>query len=318
MALLKVEGVSKKVEGSDVLLDITFNNEELQNLAISGETGSGKSSILKVIAGLSQPDKGEVIFDGERVEGPAEKLVAGHPDIAYLSQQFELQKFLRVEQILSYASDLDENAAERLYSICRIDHLMHRRTDQLSGGERQRIALARLISTMPRLLLLDEPFSNLDMPSKAIMKDVIDDLKAELNITCILVSHDPQDTLSWADHIIVMQQGKIIQQGQPQEIYNRPIDEYVAGLFGRYNILEGSVAESLFKVKVEGKYFIFRPENLKITKKQNDSTVPGKVVDVKFFGGHQEIEVSLGHHTVFLKAAQRPMIGEVVYLLFDN
>lgn len=316
MSILSVKNISKKVEGEQVLSEINFSQEEFQNIAIAGETGSGKSTLLKVIAGLSQPDEGIVKFNGERVEGPAEKLVAGHPDIAYLSQQFELQKFLRVEQVLAYASDLDEDDAERLYNICRIDHLMHRRTDQLSGGEKQRIALARLLSTMPRLLLLDEPFSNLDMPGKAIMKSVIDDLAEELEITCILVSHDPQDSLSWADHIIVMRNGIIIQQGQPQKIYNNPVDEYVAGLFGKYNLLKSKDAENILNIKVKSRQLIFRPENLKLTDETN-ATVSGKVAGIQFFGSYYEIKVSLSDQTIFVRANDPgPEVGEPIYLLY--
>lgn len=289
MDLLEVKDICKITGGEEVLKHISFTQKELQKLAVSGETGSGKSTLLRIIAGLAQPDSGEVIFNGERVEGPAEKLVPGHDEIAYLSQYFELQKFLRVEQVLSYSNVLDDSEAERLYRICRIDHLMEHKTDQLSGGERQRIALARLLSTSPKMLLLDEPFSNLDLSSKNIIKAVIEDVIEQYEITCILVSHDPQDVLSWAEHIIILRNGKIIQKGTPKEIYYNPNDEYVAGLFGKYNLIQRTNLKTFIKGNDRQ---LIRPEEFIISKNPN-SVLKGKVIENKFFGTHYELIVDI-------------------------
>ena len=108
--------------------------------------------------------------------------------------------------------------AATLFEICQVDHLLKRRTDQLSGGEKQRIALCMLLVKCPKLLVLDEPFSNLDPIHKTVLKTVIEDIGKRLQITCMLTSHDPHDTLSWADEILVMKNGKIIQQGTPRGI----------------------------------------------------------------------------------------------------
>lgn len=260
---------------------INFIQAKGRKIAVAGETGSGKTTLLKVIGGLAQPDKGEVLFEGQRVPGPAEKLIPGHPGIAYLSQEFELPQHLRVEQVLEYANELPEADARTLFKVCRIDHLMKRRTRQLSGGERQRIALAKLLIGSPRLLLLDEPFSNLDMTHKEILKSVIRDLGQRLEITCVLVSHDPLDTLSWADEVLVIKEGRVVQQGTPQEIYKQPVNEYVAGLFGKYNLLEAG----------NGKRLFVRPEQFKIGKKAFPAAMKGKVKAVSFWGGYYEIEV---------------------------
>ncbi|HEY0610611.1 MAG TPA: ATP-binding cassette domain-containing protein, partial [Chitinophaga sp.] len=163
MSLLNVSAISKQQDGAFILKDISFEQRRFQHIAIAGETGSGKSTLLKVIGGLAQPDSGQVTFEGGRVKGPNEVLIPGHPGVAYLSQYFELRHNYWVEEILSYANKLTDEEAQNIYEICQIDHLFRRRTDQLSGGEKQRIALARLLTTSPRLLLLDEPFSNLDM-----------------------------------------------------------------------------------------------------------------------------------------------------------
>lgn len=224
-----------------VALDhIDFTQRKGRHLAIAGETGSGKSTLLRVIAGLTAPVAGAVFFEGARVEGPHERLIPGHPGIAYLSQYFELWHHYKVEEVLSYSNDLDPAEAAALYRLCHIDHLLRRRTDQLSGGERQRIALARLLVHPPRLLLLDEPFSNLDMIHKRLLKNVIRDITEKYDITCILVSHDPYDTLSWADEMLLLREGRIHQQGTPGDLYFHPVDEYAAGLLGEYTLVNGA------------------------------------------------------------------------------
>ena len=221
------------------LKKIDFTLRKSRRLAVVGETGSGKSNLLKIIGGLATPAEGTVWFEGRRVLGPLERLIPGEPGIAYLSQHFELWHNYHVEEVLSYANDLSPEEAAELYRLCHIDHLLQRRTDQLSGGERQRIALARLLVHPPRLLLLDEPFSNLDMIHKRILKKVIADSGVRFGITCILVSHDPHDILPWAHELLVLRDGKLIQQGSPLEVYSRPINEYTAALLGDYTTDNG-------------------------------------------------------------------------------
>ena len=120
--------------GDFVLRDITFAQSRGEKIAIAGETGAGKSTVLKVIAGLLQPDSGSLLFERKPIAGPADQLVPGHPGIAYLSQHFELQKSLRVEQVLTYSNTLSDADANTLYAVCQIDHLVTRRTDELSGA----------------------------------------------------------------------------------------------------------------------------------------------------------------------------------------
>jgi ABC-type sugar transport system ATPase subunit len=294
MAFLEIAGISKQVRGEQVLEQISFHQRQRQKIAIAGETGSGKSTLLKIIAGLMQPDAGKVVFEGDRVLGPEEKLVAGHPGIAYLSQQFELPAFLRVEQALKYANTLEQESADELYALCQIDHLLKRRTDELSGGECQRIALARLLLTSPKLLLLDEPFSNLDMAHKRQLKSVIQNLSDSLDISLMLISHDPLDSLSWADEILVLKEGQLQQQGTPQQIYRQPVNEYTAGLFGSYNLLSLSQTKAFTKAlgipAAKNKRLLVRPENV-VLHPEGGPGLPGKISSVVFLGGYYELEV---------------------------
>ncbi|MEX6686154.1 ABC transporter ATP-binding protein [Danxiaibacter flavus] len=318
MNFLQVANISRTERDEQALSNVSFTQPAFHKIAVAGETGSGKSSLLKIIAGLTQPDSGNVFFEDVRIEGPAEKLIPGHKGIVYLSQQFELPNFLTVAQVLEYVNELPEEEAQALFKICHINHLMKRRTDQLSGGEKQRIALARLLITSPKLLLLDEPFSNLDMIHKSTLKSVIHDIGEHLKITCILVSHDPLDTLSWADEIIVLKEGKIVQQGSPQEVYQHPINEYVGGLFGKYNLIAPDKTSAFAALSIEqpaGKKMFIRPENLIVTEDTSAShSIRGVVKNSSFFGHDYEITVMLPENNIVIKHSEPLVKGSVVSL----
>ena len=317
MNFLQVKGVSKKEGKAFELQEIHFSQPRFRQLAIAGETGSGKSTLLKMVAGWISPDAGNVWFEDERIlKIPEEKLIPGHPGIAYLSQHFELPNFLTVAQVLSYANELSDTDAALVYEVCRISHLLDRRTDQLSGGEKQRIALARLLVSSPKLLILDEPFSNLDMIHKNILKTVIHDTGSKLGITGILVSHDPQDTLSWADEIIVLKGGQIVQQDSPDVIYRKPVNAYVAGLFGKYNLLTTATAAYFPGLRnllpAEGSLMV-RPEHVDLT--NSGSGVPGIVQQVLFFGHYYEMEVLLADSLITIRTPVTPPVkGAIVHL----
>ena len=308
--LLKIHDVSRG-NGSDFALsNINFSLERNGRVALAGETGSGKSTLLKIIGGLLDADSGEVIFRNRNVVGPSQKLVPGHPEIAYLSQHFDLPKFLRVEQVLAYANSLSRKQADEIYSICRIGHLLKRKTDELSGGERQRIAIARLLITKPKLLLLDEPYSNLDSVLKNILKQVIQEIGLKLNLSIILVSHDPADTLSWADQIMVLKDGNILQVGTPKDIYENPVNEYVAGLFGSYMLLSPVALKVLGITSKTTR--IIRPENIEVFKTKAKVNT-GKILSIVYFGTHYEIEIKAGKWKLLANAKENQfVIGDKV------
>lgn len=307
MSFLSVQSVSKQGKNHPVLRDISFEARRFTKLAIAGETGSGKSTLLKIIAGLIQADSGTVVLDGERIIGPAEKLVPGHESVAYLSQHFELPHSLRVEQALAYSNVLSDENAALIFQVCRIDHLLQRRTDELSGGERQRIAIARLLVSSPKLLLLDEPYSNLDLGRKSTLKQVIQDVGSQLKISCIQVSHDPDDTLPWADEILVMKNGNIVQFGTPQEIYRSPQTEYIASLFGEF-----SVVPSELEKKLGLRSRIIRPEDLLLV---NDGDVVGEVTGSQFYGQHYIIAVRVENDIVTIRNKENLDVGESVHII---
>ncbi len=303
MDLLTVTNISLTENGVAVLQPISFTHQAGQKLALAGESGAGKSTLLQIVAGLIQPSSGEVRVNGHRVRGPQEALVPGHPGVAYLSQKSDLPHALRVEQVLRYANKRPVGEAQAVYALCRIAHLMARRTDQLSGGEQQRVALARLLLGAPQLLLLDEPFSNLDRTHKRILQGIMEELGTQLGITCVLVSHDAADTLPWADEILVLQRGQLVQQGPPARIYQQPVNEYTAALFGDYHLLRGAARRAL----APGQRFpkntalLVRPEQLGLGPAGGGGAA-GRVQAIRFLGSYYEVEIALAEEQVRVRA----------------
>ncbi|WP_290792266.1 ABC transporter ATP-binding protein [Flavihumibacter sp. UBA7668] len=266
--IVEVKEITAIAGDQTILYPISLSLQAGHRLAIAGETGSGKSTLLKSMAGLQNLSGGAVYWKGRRVEEPWEKLVPGHPYIAYLSQHFELRNNYRVEEILSYAEKITGEAAAEVYRLCQVNHLLKRKTDQLSGGERQRIAMARLLVGAPTIFLLDEPFSNLDALHKQTMKEVMRDLGNAMHITWVLVSHDPGDLLSWADELLILKEGRRVQQGNPLELFFNPVDAYCAGLLGPYSVLGNK---------------ILRPTDFELVPVEN-GVLSGTVLGIEFIG----------------------------------
>lgn len=283
MSFLEVSGIVRKEAAIIPVNGVSFDQHAGERLAVVGETGSGKSTLLRMIAGLIQPNEGSIIFQDKKVKGPLQQLIPGHERIAYLSQHFELRNHYRVEEVLDMVSQVSPEAASHIYAVCRIDHLLKRKTDQLSGGERQRIAIARLLSTAPSLMILDEPFSNLDLAHKTALKEVLTDAGNSLGITFLLASHDPQDVMAWATRILVLKAGVLVAEGPPEQMYRKPYNKYVAGLFGKYNVvLYGTQPVML------------RPEDIVINPKPAVAgSIAGTVIAVRFQGFYQEVEVDI-------------------------
>jgi ABC-type sugar transport system ATPase subunit len=313
MNLLSVSNLcSQELLGNFALDNISFTQHTFEKIALIGETGSGKSTLLKTIAGFIQPKSGEIIFNNKKVKGPDWQLVAGEKGIAYLSQHFELRNNYRMEELLMYANELTQQEANELYKICRIDHLMKRNSYELSGGEKQRLALARLLVSKPSLLILDEPYSNLDLIHKNILKAVVEDVCKQYNITCILASHDPNDVLPWADKILVLQQGKIIQIGTTKDVYKNPTNKYCAALLGSYNFFtEKEIV--LLKMKPSLQNTFIRPENISIVKEAANA-ITAKVIATKFMGSFYELILESGQVEIVVYSSKYCGVGEILFV----
>lgn len=317
-AKIEVKNLQLSLAGNIAVDGVSHVFQLKKNIGIVGETGSGKSSLLRLMAGLEQADNGTVIFNEERVLGANEKLIPGHPKIAYLSQHYELRNNYRIEEILSYNNLIEDEAAVSIYKLCEIDHLYKRWSDELSGGEKQRVALASLLTQEPEVLLLDEPFSNLDVIHKRKLLSLLRNIQTATGVSLITVSHDVQDILSWSDEIIIMQKGKIVQSGTPDIVYHQPINEYCAALLGYYQLLNTKNPLLLALPKMNaiygGKSLFIRPGYFTLTENKHNS-LSGIVKNIEFFGNYYLIEVLVANVSIMISSATKSKsVGEEVLL----
>ncbi|EOR92517.1 Maltose/maltodextrin transport ATP-binding protein MalK [Arcticibacter svalbardensis MN12-7] len=223
---------------------------------IAGASGSGKSTLIKLISGLMSPDSGEVYYQGKHVAGPSEKLIPGHDAMKTVAQDFNLNIYAKVyDNIAGLLSNTDLKGKQRktfeVMEFLKIDHLAQKRAVDLSGGEQQRVAIARAIITGPEVLLLDEPFSQVDAMFKNELRADIRRMATYLGITVILVSHDPLDGLSLADNMVIIKDGKLIEEGNPFYLYDHPKKLYTATLLTNCNVLskEDAATVGIFSEK---------------------------------------------------------------------
>lgn len=304
MSFIELIEISKMFDhGNNGVHSLSESIEQSTKVGIVGETGSGKSTLLKIIAGLMQPDSGSIALQGQKVLGPQEQLVAGHAEISYLSQHFELQRFVTVSQYLDRFVSTSEEETNAIVKACHIEHLVTKNTRELSGGEKQRVALAKELIQLPKVLLLDEPFSNLDLNHKKKIKEAISSIEKKWVNSILMASHDPSDVLPWADIIWVFQSGRIIQKGTPHQIYNHPINEYVAGLFGPYNLID-PFKWDLNPIKqfptLNDKVMI-RPEQFSV-QLAGSSDGDGKVIKTEYHGSYEEILLESNGENLYIKS----------------
>jgi ABC-type Fe3+/spermidine/putrescine transport system ATPase subunit len=282
--LLQVNAISKGYEASKpVLQDISLEVRKGESVAILGYSGAGKTTLLRLLGGLLEPDSGQVHFRGAKLPGPAEKLVPGHPDIRLVYQHFGLDHNLSVEQnlkhrMLGFKPEIIEKRCKKLLRWCMLDHLADRAVEWLSGGEKQRLALARAMADYPEVLLLDEPFSNIDLPLRLHFKRGLARFAKEDGFTMIMVTHDYQDAFQLADRIIVIAKGRLLRTGTPREIYEQPQYKVVAELLGAINI-----------IKQEEQWFWLKEEHIQL--KSRGKGWQGKIVGKIYLGDFMQYRI---------------------------
>jgi len=289
--IISLQNVSKNYseDSSSGVNSINLTIKKGDFIAIVGESGSGKSTLLKLIYGLLKPDSGEITFKGKPLHGPVEKLIPGHDSMKMLNQNFNLNIYARVyENIESMLSNEDlklkKEKAQSMMNFLRIDHLANKKIVELSGGEQQRVALARAIITEPEVLLLDEPFSQLDALLKTQFRADLKRLNKELGITVILVSHDPVDGLTLANQMIILKDGVLIEAGSPHKIYSDPSHIYTGKLLGNAFVLSKKEAQKL-GVDTKKQDIMIYPEWVQL---QNGSSSERYLVKDIFFKGFYE------------------------------
>ena len=274
-----------------VLNNFSFSLKKVEHLCIMGESGCGKSTLLKAVYGLLDLQKGTVFWEENQVLGPEFNLVPGFEKFKYVAQDFDLMPYISVaENIKKFLSrfypEESEIRTQELLEVIDMKSFENAKVKNLSGGQKQRVAIARALAKEPDLLLLDEPFSQIDNFKKnGIRRRLFSYLKKK-NIACIVATHDKNDALSFADKLMVIKSNKILTFDTPQKIYNNPKQKYIAALFDDVNSIE-----------IKDKSILVYPHQIKIVDK---STLTARVLNCYFKGSYWLVECLCNEQNIFL------------------
>jgi len=290
--MLELTTISFTYIDQPVIKELSCVVHQGQNISVIGESGCGKSTLLKLIYGLYDLDSGTINYDGNPILGPKYNLIPGEDYIKYLAQDFDLMPYITVEEnvgkfLSNIYRDKKKARVHELLEMVEMTDYAKVKAKYLSGGQQQRVALARVLALEPQILLLDEPFSQIDSFRKNILRRNVFQYLKEMKITCIIATHDSTDALSFSDETIVMQDGKIIAKDAPKHLYHHPKNKYVASLFGEVN-----------EIELDGKTHLVYPHQLQL---DSNGTLKGKVQQSYFKGSHYLIAFTSGTQTLFFE-----------------
>ncbi len=262
--------------------NLNLRVDEGKIIALAGESGCGKSTLLNLIYGLLDWQEGEILFQNKKLLGPKGNIVPGEGEMKFVAQSYDLMPYSTVyDNVGKFISNinLDEkrNKVMELLRVVGMENYADTKAQFLSGGQQQRVAIARALSDLPKLLLLDEPFSNIDFSRKIELRERLFHYVKEKNISLIISTHEIQEIMPWLDQIIVLQEGRLIQNDNPLESYRNPYNAYVAKLFGEVNVLTDE-QKSLLNLPKN----LWYPHEIKISENGENA----EVLESRFAGSH--------------------------------
>jgi ABC-type Fe3+/spermidine/putrescine transport system ATPase subunit len=311
--MLSIKNISFSYNNSLVINNISFTIPKGQNVAIIGESGCGKSTLLKLIYGLHDLNEGEITYNEKQVLGPKFNLIPGEDYMKYLAQDFDLMPFITVEEnIGKFLSNIykDKKSARvnELLEMVEMTDYAKVKAKYLSGGQQQRVALARVLALEPKIVLLDEPFSQIDTFRKnKLRKNVFQYLK-EKQITCLVATHDSKDVLAFADETIVLKNGNLVIKEKTKKVYLEPINKYVASLFDEVNEIPLHLLEPNFD---RTNIILVYPHQLKIVE---NSDFKVKIVQSFYKGNGYLVEAIFENSTIYFESLENQKTGNYVFL----
>jgi len=306
--MLQVNNISfKYTHEKEVLKNLSFTLGAGLHLCVMGESGSGKSTLLKTVYGLLDVQKGTLFWKEKQILGPEFYLVPGMEFFKYVAQDFDLMPFTSVSENIGkflsrFYSEEKEARTQELLEVIEMTEFANVKVKTLSGGQQQRVAIARALAKEPELILLDEPFGQIDTFKKnSLQRNLFAYLK-EKNIACIVATHDGNDALSFADQLIVIKDQEIIANDTPKSLFENPPEHYVAALFDDVN-----------QIELDGKEVMLYPQQIKIVEDSNYSAI---VVKSYFKGFYWLIEAVYNKQSIFFQHEAQIESGNLVNINF--
>ncbi len=315
--MLQIKNISFAYQNKLVLKNINLNVGVGQNIALIGESGSGKSTLLKLTYGLYDLTYGNIFWNDIKILGPKFNLVPGISFMKYVAQDFDLMPYITVsENIGKYLSNIDRNKKQNriseLLDLVEMTEYANIKAQFLSGGQQQRVALARALALEPEILLLDEPFSQIDNFRKNSLRRNLFAYLKEKKISCIVATHDSTDALSFADQTIVLQNGEIIDSNVSKYLYDNPKNSYCASLFGEINEIKKS---DILANCTNDQTILLRPHQLKI---MEDGHLKVTIEESYFRGGFYLIKARYSDKTIFFENQTALVKQQIVPLVICN
>ncbi|MBE0337021.1 sulfate/molybdate ABC transporter ATP-binding protein [Paenibacillus sp. 23TSA30-6] len=301
---VEVRGLNKHFGNFHAVKDVSFDIQAGHLIGLLGPSGGGKTSILRILAGLEQPDAGEIHFHGKRVN----ELAPQERGIGFVFQNYALFKHMSVYDNIAFGLKVKKSSKARikervteLVELTGLKGFEHRYPHQLSGGQRQRVAFARALAPEPQLLLLDEPFAAIDAKIRQELRTWLRELIERVGITSIFVTHDQDEAIEVADEIMVINQGRLEQKGTPWDIYKKPGTPFVASFIGESTVIEQAGSLKGFEEAAgTGARALIRPEYIDVGPSEEfallSATEEGIVKHLHFRGSEWMIEVQVGNH----------------------
>lgn len=314
--ILKVDIDSFSYSEETILKNIQLTLKPGEHLSILGESGCGKSTLLHLVYGLLHLNKGEIFYGKRKLLGPRYSLIPGEPFMKLVAQEFDIMPFTTVaENLRSHLSGLEEeNDAQRIEELLKVvemEDFKNTLVKNLSGGQKQRVALAKALAREPEILLLDEPFSNIDSFRKNRLRRKLFTHLKEKNISCITATHDSDEALAFSDQIVMLKNGTVEMYGNAEEIYNNVSDEYQAGFFDDVNLL----SKHLFTSEDTSEEIVVFPHELQITKDETNLKV--RVEKCYFKGNHYLIQSIWEGKEVFFEHSVKLDINSTFWLKYS-
>ncbi|MGH2666813.1 ABC transporter ATP-binding protein [Flavobacterium sp.] len=312
--MLQVKNITFGYTENPVIENVDFSIAKGQNIAVLGESGCGKSTLLKLIYGLYDIDEGSIFWNETEILGPKFNLVPGMPFMKYLAQDFDLMPYITVAEnvgkfLSNFYPEEKKQHIQELLEIVEMTQYADVKAQFLSGGQQQRVAIARVLALEPEVLLLDEPFSHIDNFRKnALRRNLFAYLKAK-GITVITATHDSTDALSYSDETIILKDGRILEKGISSEIYNYPLNKYVASLYGEVNELQLS---QLTFVEGEDETILIYPHQLIVVE---NGLLRVIVKQCYLKGSHYLIKSVLDKKVIFFEHDQELEFNQEVTLM---